>query len=247
MRENAIRFPDTFVWGAATSAYQVEGSPLADGAGPSNWHRFSHSPGRIEDGTTGDVACDHYRRFETDVDLMRDLGLNAYRFSVSWSRVMPDRTWRRQRRRARFLRPTRRCAPRARHRPRGHSLPLGPAGRARRPGRMAQSRHRRLVRRLRVGRRARTRRPGAALDDPQRAVGGERRRVSAWRSCAGPPQHLRGADRQPQPAPRARRGDAGDPRRLVGRGRARREHRAEVRRVRSPRRRHRPHGAPTPT
>jgi beta-glucosidase len=84
------RFPDDFLWGAATSAYQVEGSPLADGAGPSIWQRFSHSPGLTKNGETGDVACDHYRRFEEDVRLMRELGLNAYRFSVSWSRVLPQ-------------------------------------------------------------------------------------------------------------------------------------------------------------
>jgi beta-glucosidase len=84
-----IEFPRDFLWGAATSAYQVEGSPLADGAGPSNWHRFSHTPGRVHDGETGDVACDHYRRYADDVALMRSLGINAYRFSVSWSRVMP--------------------------------------------------------------------------------------------------------------------------------------------------------------
>ena len=58
-------FPPTFLWGAATSAYQVEGSPLADGAGPSIWHRFVRTPGMVRDGDTGDVACDHYRRFET--------------------------------------------------------------------------------------------------------------------------------------------------------------------------------------
>jgi beta-glucosidase len=80
------------LWGAATSAYQIEGSPLADGALPSNWHRFAHTPGRIENGDTGDVACDHYRRFRTDVALMAELGLNAYRFSVSWSRVLPRGT-----------------------------------------------------------------------------------------------------------------------------------------------------------
>ena len=84
-----IRFPDGFLWGAATSAYQIEGSPLADGAGPSIWHRFSHSVGRTANGETGDVACDHYRRYASDVALMRDLGLNAYRFSISWSRVLP--------------------------------------------------------------------------------------------------------------------------------------------------------------
>ncbi len=85
-------FPRRFLWGAATSAYQVEGSPLADGAGPSIWHRFAHTPGRIRDGDTGDVACDHYRRFREDVALMRELGLNAYRFSVAWGRVLPDGT-----------------------------------------------------------------------------------------------------------------------------------------------------------
>ncbi len=83
------RFPDGFLWGAATSAYQVEGSPLAHGAGPSIWHRFSHTPGRTLNGDTGDVACDHYRRFPDDVALMRELGLNAYRFSLSWSRILP--------------------------------------------------------------------------------------------------------------------------------------------------------------
>ncbi|MGE0388037.1 MAG: GH1 family beta-glucosidase [Gammaproteobacteria bacterium] len=83
-------FPEGFLWGAATSAYQIEGSPLADGAGPSNWHVFAHTPGRIADGRTGDVACDHYRRWPEDLDLMQGLGLNAYRFSLSWSRILPD-------------------------------------------------------------------------------------------------------------------------------------------------------------
>jgi beta-glucosidase len=91
MGEDA-RFPRDFLWGAATSAYQVEGSPLADGAGPSIWHRFAHTPGRIAGGDTGDVACDHYRRFREDVALMRELGLNAYRFSVAWGRVLPEGT-----------------------------------------------------------------------------------------------------------------------------------------------------------
>jgi beta-glucosidase len=83
-------FPADFLWGAATSAYQIEGSPLADGAGPSIWHRFAHTPGRVRDDDNGDVACDHYRRYRDDVALMRQIGLNAYRFSVSWSRVMPE-------------------------------------------------------------------------------------------------------------------------------------------------------------
>ncbi len=86
---DTARFPAGFLWGTATSAYQIEGSPLADGAGPSIWHRFAHTPGRTYNGETGDVACDHYRRFESDVALMADLGLNAYRFSVAWSRILP--------------------------------------------------------------------------------------------------------------------------------------------------------------
>jgi beta-glucosidase len=87
-------FPPHFLWGAATSAYQIEGSPLADGAGPSIWQRFSHTPGRMTNGDTGDVACDHYRRWPEDVELLRALGVNAYRFSISWSRVLPEGTGR---------------------------------------------------------------------------------------------------------------------------------------------------------
>lgn len=85
-----VSFPDGFLWGAATSAYQVEGSPLADGAGPSSWHRFSHNPGRIARDETGDLACDHYRRWDGDLDLMASLGLQAYRFSIAWGRILPE-------------------------------------------------------------------------------------------------------------------------------------------------------------
>ncbi len=91
---NPSRFPDGFLWGTATAAYQIEGSPLADGAGPSIWHRFAHTPGRTARGETGDIACDHYHRWADDVRLMADLGLNAYRFSLSWSRLLPDGTGR---------------------------------------------------------------------------------------------------------------------------------------------------------
>ena len=87
-----VTFPQGFLWGAATAAYQVEGSPLSEGAGPSIWHRFAHTPGTMRDGDTGDVACDHYRRFREDVALMRDLGLKAYRFSIAWGRVLPQGT-----------------------------------------------------------------------------------------------------------------------------------------------------------
>ena len=91
---NSHCFPATFLWGASTSAYQIEGSPLADGAGPSIWQRFAHSPGRTTNGDTGDIACDHYNRWRSDVTLMKELGLQAYRFSISWSRVLPQGTGR---------------------------------------------------------------------------------------------------------------------------------------------------------
>jgi len=83
-------FPAGFLWGCATSAYQIEGSPLADGAGPSIWHRFARTPGRVHGGDTGDVACDHYCRMRDDVALMRELGHTTYRFSIAWGRVMPE-------------------------------------------------------------------------------------------------------------------------------------------------------------
>src|SRR5882762_3664025 len=85
-----FRFPSHFLWGAATAAYQIEGSPLADGAGPSIWYRFAHTPGRTIGGPVGDVACDHYRRWAEDVQLMRELGLKAYRLSLGWSRILPE-------------------------------------------------------------------------------------------------------------------------------------------------------------
>ncbi|HEY7062203.1 MAG TPA: GH1 family beta-glucosidase [Chloroflexota bacterium] len=83
------RLPEGFVWGAATAAYQIEGAAREDGRGESIWDRFSHTPGKTANGDTGDVACDHYHRWAQDVQLMRDLGLRAYRFSVAWPRVLP--------------------------------------------------------------------------------------------------------------------------------------------------------------
>ena len=83
-------FPPGFLWGAATSAYQVEGAAREDGRGPSIWDTFSRVPGRVAGGDTGDVAADHYHRWREDVALMADLGLAAYRFSIAWPRVQPD-------------------------------------------------------------------------------------------------------------------------------------------------------------
>jgi beta-glucosidase len=85
-----IVFSDSFIWGAASAAYQIEGSPLADGAAPSNWHEFSHRRRTIKDGSNGDVACDHYNRYTEDIGHIRELGLKAYRFSIGWGRIFPE-------------------------------------------------------------------------------------------------------------------------------------------------------------
>ncbi|MFF3564836.1 GH1 family beta-glucosidase [Streptomyces sp. NPDC002574] len=83
-------FPPGFLFGAATAAYQIEGAHDEDGRGPSIWDTFSHTPGRTADGATGDVACDHYHRHAEDVALLEGLGVDSYRFSVAWSRVLPE-------------------------------------------------------------------------------------------------------------------------------------------------------------
>jgi beta-glucosidase len=85
-----LRVPPGFVWGAATSAFQIEGASLEDGKGPSIWDTFCREPGRVAGGATGDVAIDHYHRHREDVALLAELGFDAYRFSISWPRVMPD-------------------------------------------------------------------------------------------------------------------------------------------------------------
>ena len=82
--------PAGFRFGAATASYQVEGAAREDGRGESIWDRFSHKPGAVVNGDTGDVACDHYHRWAADLDLMVELGLESYRFSIAWPRVQPD-------------------------------------------------------------------------------------------------------------------------------------------------------------
>jgi beta-glucosidase len=87
-----IQFPENFLWGAATAAYQIEGAVNEDGRLPSIWDTFSHTPGCVTNGDTGDVACDHYHRTREDVAMIAGLGVHAYRFSVAWSRVLPQGT-----------------------------------------------------------------------------------------------------------------------------------------------------------
>ncbi|NCW27448.1 MAG: glycosyl hydrolase family protein, partial [Verrucomicrobia bacterium] len=84
-----LKFPRDFLWGAATAAYQIEGASREDGRGPSVWDSFSDTPGNVWEGHTGCTACDHYHRYPEDIRLMQGLGLQAYRFSISWTRVLP--------------------------------------------------------------------------------------------------------------------------------------------------------------
>lgn len=84
------QFPDGFVWGAATASYQIEGAVNEDGRGESIWDRFCRTEGKVHNGDTGDVACDHYHRWPEDITLMQDIGIDAYRFSIAWPRILPD-------------------------------------------------------------------------------------------------------------------------------------------------------------
>lgn len=90
MDKKLFEFPKDFIWGAATASYQIEGGWNEDGKGESIWDRFSHTPGKVQDGDTGDVACDHYHRWEADLEMIKRLGLKAYRFSTAWPRVLPN-------------------------------------------------------------------------------------------------------------------------------------------------------------
>ena len=85
-----FKFPDDFIWGAATSSYQIEGAVIEDGKGQSTWDVFCKRPGKIKNNDTGDRACDHYHRYKEDVALMKELGVKSYRFSVSWPRILPE-------------------------------------------------------------------------------------------------------------------------------------------------------------
>ena len=91
---SSSQFPPGFLWGAATASYQIEGAPMADGKGPSIWDMMCRKEGAIAGRANGDIACDHYHRFKEDVAVMKEMGLKAYRFSLSWARMLPDGTGR---------------------------------------------------------------------------------------------------------------------------------------------------------
>lgn len=88
--KQSVQFPNQFVWGVSAASYQIEGYPLADGAVPSIWHRFAHTPGKIDNNENGDTACDHYHRYPQDIEHMHRLGVDSYRFSTAWPRIVPE-------------------------------------------------------------------------------------------------------------------------------------------------------------
>jgi len=145
------RFPKDFAWGTATSSYQIEGAVNEDGRGRSIWDTFAHTPGKIEDGSTGDRANEHYHRYKEDVRLIRDLGVKHYRFSIAWAADISRRHRRTEIPRARLLQPPDRRTPGQRDRALCHAVPLGPAagvaGPRRRPGNPATPQRRsRIIR-----------------------------------------------------------------------------------------------------
>ncbi|WAH37624.1 GH1 family beta-glucosidase [Alicyclobacillus dauci] len=91
MSRSYIQFPRDFLFGVAAASYQIEGAYREDGRGESIWDRFSHTPGKVYQGHTGDIACDHYHRFQEDIALMRDLAIPAYRLSIAWPRIFPEK------------------------------------------------------------------------------------------------------------------------------------------------------------
>src|SRR5215831_4069398 len=90
--DSARTFPKGFYWGVATSSYQIEGAWKEDGKGPSIWDTYTHTLGHIKNNDTGDVANDHYHRYKEDVAFMKEIGANAYRFSIAWPRIFPEGT-----------------------------------------------------------------------------------------------------------------------------------------------------------
>ena len=143
------QFPEGFIWGASTASYQIEGAVAKDGRGRSIWDTFSHTPGKVVNGDTGDVACDHYHRYPEDIALMQRLGISAYRFSTAWPRILPQGKGQINQAGLDFYDRLIDATTCRRHHPLAVFLSLGPAASLAGSGRLAESRHRRLVYRLR--------------------------------------------------------------------------------------------------
>ena len=203
--------PAGFVFGVATAAYQIEGAVHEDGRGPSIWDTFSHTPGRVAGGDTGDVACDHYHRYAEDIALMRDLGVDRYRFSVAWPRVQPEGSGAINPAGLDFYSTAGRCVAGQRDPPGGDALSLGPAPAAGGRRRLDGAPDGAALRRLRPRRRGGPGRSGRPVDHAQRAVvlgdPGLRHRPA----CPRAPGRPRRPGRGPPPAPGTRPGRAGDP------------------------------------
>ena len=175
--DDQLRFPDGFLWGAATAAYQIEGAADADGKGRSIWDTFSHTPGKVFHGDTGDVACDSYHRYGEDIALLKRLGVGSYRLSLSWPRIQPTGRGEVNAKGLDYynrvidglleagIEPTVTLY--------HWDLPQDAAGR----GRLGEQGHRRLVRRVRRDRGRGVRRPRVPVDHAERAVGRRARRL----------------------------------------------------------------------
>ena len=238
----STRFPDGFVWGAATASFQIEGASTEDGRGPSIWDTLCAKPGAILDASDGSVACDHYHRWESDLDLLAELGLSAYRFSIAWPRVMPTGRGAINEKGLAFY----------------DRLVDGLLARGIQPyatlyhwdlpqaleddGGWRSARHCLPVRRLRRHHAVPARRPRAALGDAQRAVVLRVPRARVGRARARAHRAGRGGPRLAPPAARARPRGAGAARRPSTR---RGGHRHQpVRRDARVRRTRRPRGGP---
>ena len=144
-----VRFPADFSWGTATASYQIEGAWNEDGKGESIWDRFAHTEGKVLNGDTGDVACDHYHRYKEDVALMKELGLNSYRFSIAWPRIYPNGKGAVNQKGLDYYSRLVDELLAAGITPVPDALPLGPAAGAPGRGRLGEPRHRRALRDVR--------------------------------------------------------------------------------------------------